>query len=201
MTKTSPNVLRYPAVCANKSPFRSLTITLCCQVNNWLVANNPFPPLVGATISIFPSSRRVLVGRASRKCFQRFTPMSKLVGSGGRDRILVSSSSLAKRALWSRLSKPQIRKCTIFSISVAIPIVPPVPSVSAFAAQDHALVFALTLLRLPFVSMLGSLVPATVLAQQPQYAHADVGHDRYARLRPIAPLCEVGLLSRAWFAR
>src|SRR4051794_33247644 len=113
--------------------------------------------------------------------------MSKVGGSGGRGMILVSLSSLAKRGLWGRLLNPQMIKCTIFSISVAIPIVPPVPSVSAFAAQDHALVFALTLLRLQFVSMLGSLVPATVLAQQPQYAHADVVHDRYARLLPIAP--------------
>src|SRR2546421_7304397 len=188
MTKTSPNVARYPAVCVNKSPFRSLTITLCCQVNNWLVANNPFPPLVGATISIFPSSRRVLVGRTSRKCLKRFTPMSKLVGSGVRDRILVSSSSLAKRALWSRLSKPQIRKCTIFSISVAIPIVPPVPFVSASAALDHVPVFVLKPLLLRFFSLIENPVVGVSLAQPPQYAHAGVGHDRHALPLTMAPL-------------
>src|SRR6266702_1954964 len=197
MTYTSPSVDLKPAVCWKRSPLRSFTRTLCFQVKSWLTANNPFPPLVGATISIFPSSRRVLFGLTSKNFFKWFTPMSKLVGSGLADVMEVSSSSRANRPLWSLLSNPQIRRCKIRSISVAMPIAPPAPSVSVSPATGRAPFFARALLVLQFDEGVENLALGVSPEQWQSHAHAGVVRDRYALPRPIAGVSENGLLSAA----
>src|SRR5207244_3219567 len=105
--------------------------------------------------------------------FKRFTPMSKLVGSGCRDMMLVSSSSLAKRALWSRLSNPQISRCNTLSIKVAIPIVIPAPAVFV-AGRGLAPFAAVTMLLWQSVEVPENPVLVVSQARQRQHAHAGV---------------------------
>src|SRR5437763_2528381 len=184
MTNTSPRVALYPAVAENSSPLISLTTTECFQDNNWLVAKSPFPALVGAQMSMLPSSRRVLVGRTSKNCLKRFTPMSKLVGSGLPDVMPVSSSSLANRARWSRLSNPQIIRCNIFSINVAIPIVHSAPFVVAPPFARLVPVAARVLLLLRFVSWLENLLHRVFLEQLRSHVHGGVARVLDGKLLP-----------------
>src|SRR6266567_4546209 len=109
----------------------SLTITLCCHDKSWLIAKSPLPPLVGATISVLPISRRFCVGR---------TTTYRLKNNHS---FLIPKSTPSGHGAFCTSSASSCRLANLARCNATAPIVPPPCPVLAALAQDHARVSVL----------------------------------------------------------